>query len=520
MGFSGSPALNVPLKVLQGNGETPSKYGYRADGQKKRILLNAFDMNGIGHISAGQWRNPQDKSVTKSRLDYWIYLAKLLDDNGFNALFLADNFGSHNVYTRSHAPAIRAGSQWPLYDPFVVVSAMAAVTKSVTFGITACTTFEPPFILAKRFSTLDHITNGRIAWNVVTSWSDNAARAMGLEKLPEHDSRYDMADEYLSLMYKLWEGSWADDAVLQDSKRGIFADPEKVRKINHQGKYFKSVSAHQVDPSPQRTPVIFQAGMSPAGAKFGSKHAECVFIGGLNPAIVQSRIETTRQLAAEQGRDPSDIKFFIQFTPILGATDEEAQAKLEHHRKYAIPEGGLALFAGTSGIDLSSFDWDEELPTDFEDPRLGRFSPAQRERLLARPKGYTSWTPRILGQYQTIGGSGNFYVGSGKTIADKMEEWITQADVDGFNIGHVAVPQAWEDVVEFLLPELKERGWLGDGGYPVPGGTARENLSGREGASRLNASHPGSRFKFEVWNANDESSRKRKHDASDEDARS
>jgi alkanesulfonate monooxygenase SsuD/methylene tetrahydromethanopterin reductase-like flavin-dependent oxidoreductase (luciferase family) len=300
---------------------------------------------------------------------------------------------------------------------------------------------------------------------------------------------------------RLWEGSWADDAVVKDSERAIFAEPEKVRKITHHGRFFKSVSAHQVDPSPQRTPVIFQAGMSPAGAKFGSKHAECIFIGGLNPAIVQNRIEKTRQLASEQGRDPSDIKFFIQFTPILGATDEEAQAKLEHHRQYAIPEGGLALFAGTSGIDVSTFGWDEELPTELSDPRLERFTPAQRERLISRPKGYTSWTPRILGQYQTIGGSGNFYVGSGKAIADKMEEWITQADVDGFNIGHVAVPQAWEDVVEFLLPELKARGWLGDGVYPVPGGTARENLNAEKGRSRLAPTHPGSKYKFDVWDA-------------------
>jgi alkanesulfonate monooxygenase SsuD/methylene tetrahydromethanopterin reductase-like flavin-dependent oxidoreductase (luciferase family) len=227
-------------------------------------------------------------------------------------------------------------------------------------------------------------------------------------------------------------------------------------------------------------------------------------MGGINPAIVQTRIEATRKLAEEQGRDASDIKFFIQFTPILGATDEEAHAKLEHHRQYAIAEGGLALFAGTSGIDVSQFGLDEELPTVLDDPRLALFSPAQRERLVSRPKGYTSWTPRILGQYQTIGGSGNFYVGSGQTLADKMEEWILEADVDGFNIGHVAVPQAWEDVVEFLLPEMRKRGWLGESAYPVPGGTARENLNGRKGASRLSKTHPGSSFKFDVWDATKE----------------
>jgi alkanesulfonate monooxygenase SsuD/methylene tetrahydromethanopterin reductase-like flavin-dependent oxidoreductase (luciferase family) len=211
MGFKDSSALGLAPEVFQGKTETPQCYGYLTNGKKKRILLNAFDMNGIGHISAGQWRNPQDHSKGKNRLDYWIKLAKLLDANGFNALFLADNFGSHDVYTGSHAPAIRAGSQWPLYDPFVIVSAMAAVTENVAFGITACPTFEPPFSLAKRFSTLDHVTDGRIAWNIVTSWSDNAARAFGLAKLPEHDLRYEMADEYLSLMYKYVSRSVSSD---------------------------------------------------------------------------------------------------------------------------------------------------------------------------------------------------------------------------------------------------------------------------------------------------------------------
>ncbi|KAE9579194.1 Dimethyl-sulfide monooxygenase [Colletotrichum fructicola] len=490
------PAEATSIDLLKGKIDGERRYGYYINGKQKRILLNAFDMNGVGHISIGQWQNPEDKSSHKNRLPYWIELAQLLEKGKFNALFLADNFGSHDVYQKSHAPAIRSGTQWPLYDPFVVISAMAAVTKSLAFGVTACTTFEPPFILAKRFSTLDHVTEGRIAWNIVTSWSDNAARAMGLEKLPEHDLRYEMADEYLSLVYKLWEGSWADDAVVKDSKTSTFTDPSKVKKIVHQGRFFKSESAHQVDPSPQRTPLLFQAGMSPAGSAFAAKHAECIFIGGPNPAFLAGKIKKTRDLAAAQGRDPYDIKFFIQFTPILGATDEEAQEKYERYKKYAIGDGGLALLGGISGIDVSEFPLDEEFPTEPNHPLMAKLTPQQRERLLSRPQGYERWTPRILAEFQSIGGSGNFKVGSGKTVADELEKWITVADVDGFNIGHVVVPGAWADVIEYLIPELEARGWLGNGDYAVPGGTARENLYATPGDPKLRASHPGYKYKF------------------------
>jgi FMN-dependent oxidoreductase (nitrilotriacetate monooxygenase family) len=338
----------------------------------------------------------------------------------------------------------------------------------------------------------------------VTSWSDNAARAHGLDQLPEHDTRYEMAEEYVNLLYKFWESSWADGAVVRDAKSHTFADPHKVRNIVHHGKFFRSESAHQVDPSPQRTPVLFQAGMSAAGSAFGSRHAECIFCGGPNPAFVERLISKTRAQVVANGRKANDVKFFIQFTPILGATDEEAQEKFERYRQYAIGDGGLALFGGTSGIDVSAFPPDEEFPTDPEHPLMKGLTPAQRNRLLARPAGYDRWTPRILAEYQSLGGSAVFKVGSGKTVADEMERWIREGDVDGFNLGHIVVPGAWMDVVEFLTPELQKRGWLGTGEYPVPGGTARENLYATPGEAHLRAEHPGHAYKFRVGAGTDE----------------
>ena len=236
-----------------------------------------------------------------------------------------------------------------------------------------------------------------------------------------------------------------------------------------------------------------------AGAQFGAKHAECIFVSGPNPAFLRKKIQETRNLIAAEGRNPTAVKFFMSFTPILGASIEEAQRKLEQLQSYSIPEGSLAKFCAIHGFDLSAFDLDEELPTDINHPKLKAYNGKQKEILLNRPQGFETWTPRLLSQWTSIGGSGPIAVGSGAMVVDEMERWITEADVDGFNLGHVAVPQSWEDIIEHLIPELTRRGWLGDGGYPVPGGTFRENLSGQAGDNRLHPTHPASRFKFDHY---------------------
>lgn len=285
--------------------------------------------------------------------------------------------------------------------------------------------------------------------------------------------------------------------MVQDAANATYTVPEKVRKIEHTGEHYKCVSAHLVDPSPQRTPVLFQAGMSPAGASFGAKHAECIFIGGRSPEFVGKQIAETRRLIASHGRNPSEVKFFVQFTPIIGRTDEEALTKLAEFQKYAIPEGGLALFCGISGIDVNRFPFDEEFPLDVKHPLYEGLSQRHIQALINKPQGYERWTPRDLGNFQAIGGSGPYVAGSPQTIADEIERWIHGADIDGLNIGHVVVPGAWEDVVDLLVPELDKRGWLKD--YPAPGGTARENLYDTPGAAKLRTTHPGAKFKFEKY---------------------
>ncbi|KAK8033919.1 bacterial luciferase-like protein [Apiospora marii] len=462
----------------------------------KKILINAFDMSTVGHLSPGQWKNPTDKSATKRDLKYWIELAQLLERGGINALFLADTYGGYDTYEGSLDNCIRRAAQWPMTDPTIPISAMAAVTKNLSFAITASTSFEPPFLLAKRFSTLDHFTGGRFGWNIVTSWKKAAFKAIGIDTPIEHDERYAQADEYLRVLYKLWEGSWADDTISPDPDNDSYADPDKIRTIKHDGKYLHLDTRHIVDPSPQRTPFLFQAGTSAAGSEFAATHAEAIFVSAHAPSVLRPKVAKIRELAAAKGRDPQSVKFFATFTPILGKTDEEARAKHAELKKYASVVGGLVLVSGWTGIDLSTLPLDHEI-TAADSAEIHRVT-SILEAFTTTSEKIPKWTPRIIAEQASIGGLGPTSVGSPATVADEMERWIREGDVDGFNIGYVTTPGSFEDVVDLLVPELQRRGI-----YPeIPGSdqhlTARERVYG-EGQSGLRDDHPGSKYKYAVY---------------------
>ena len=276
--------------------------------------------------------------------------------------------GGYDIYKgpRNLTPAILSGAQWPVNEPLAVISAMAAATRNLGFGVTVSTTYEAPFHLARRLSTLDHLTKGRIGWNIVTSYLDSAARnLLGGGKNKEqlrHDERYAMAEEYVRVMYKLFESSWREDAVVLDRERGVFAEPSRIREINHVGKYFEVPGPHICQPSPQRTPLLLQAGTSTAGKRFAAENAEVIFMSGHSPSVLAKNIAEIREAAeTEFGRDPHSIKFLASVCPILGRTEEEAMAKYEDYSQYSDTEGALALFGGWTGIDLSTYGDDEEL---------------------------------------------------------------------------------------------------------------------------------------------------------------
>ncbi|CAI7667693.1 unnamed protein product [Penicillium pancosmium] len=462
-------------------------------GTKKHILINAFDMSTVGHLSPGQWKNPKDKSATKRTLEYWIDLAKLLERGGINALFLADTTGGYDTYEGKIDECIRRAAQWPVTDPTIPISAMAAVTKNLAFGITASTSFEQPFLLAKRFSTLDHLTKGRLGWNIVTSYKKAAFKAIGLDTPIEHDERYAQADEFLRALGRILGARCASPNPDEDS----YVDPDKVRQINHKGKYYSLNTRHIVDPSPQRTPFLFQAGTSPAGSAFASTHAEAIFVSSHSPEVLRPKIEKIRQLAAEKGRDPQSIKFFGTFTPIVGRTDEEAQEKYEELKKYASVVGGLVLFSGWTGIDISKIPLDQEI-TAADSLEANRVT-SLLDSLVQTSKDIPRWTPRIVAEKAAIGGLGPVAIGSPTTVADEMERWVREAGIVGFNIGHVSTPGTFEDLIDLVIPELRKRGL-----YPELPSTSDEPLTAREkvygrGQKELRDDHPATRYKYDVY---------------------
>lgn len=445
----------------------------------KRIFLNAFDMNTPGHQSPGLWRHPEDQSHTYKDSEYWIELAKVLEKGRFDAIFIADVLGTYDVYNGSRDDAVRTGAQSPVNDPFLIVPYMAAVTKHLGFGITASVTHEHPYTFARKISTLDHLTNGRIGWNIVTSYLKSAAVNMGLEDQIKHDERYDIAEEYLDVCYKLWEHSWEDDAVLVDKEKGIYTDPSKVHDIQHEGKYYKVPGAHLCEPSPQRTPVLYQAGASASGRAYAGKHAELVFIGSSTIETTKQTVDKLHQDIRDAGRSTEEVKILTLFTPIVGKTEKEAKEKYLDYKQYISPEGALSLFGGWTGLDVSNFDVDKEIhyiENDSIRSALENFSNLHPNR----PS-----TVKDIIDVIGIGGLGASAVGTPEQIVDEMERWVNEAGVDGFNIAYAVTPATFIDFVDLVVPELQKRGLVPDN---YEGTTLRDNLFSN--GSRLGNHHP------------------------------
>ncbi|MBB5868226.1 FMN-dependent oxidoreductase (nitrilotriacetate monooxygenase family) [Allocatelliglobosispora scoriae] len=449
----------------------------------KKIHVNLFEMNCVGHISHGLWVHPDNNRHRFNDIEFWTELAKLLEYGGFDAVFLADVIGAYDGFRGGPETALREAVQIPNNDPLLLIPAMAAVTRNLGFAATFSTTYEPPFAFARRMSTLDHLTKGRVAWNVVTSYLPNAARNFGLADEVEHDQRYAIADEYLDVLYKLWEGSWDDDAVIRDVANRVYTDPAKVRYINHVGKHYVVAGPHLSEPSRQRTPVIYQAGASDAGREFAAKHAEAVFVGGFTLDAVRANISDTKDRAERYGRQRDHIKFLAGAAVIVGKTDADVERKVEEFRRLRSVDGHLA-HAG-AGLDWTRYDPSERVGDIIErqDPgfqRLGRgFTPDQTVgEVLERIGGFNR---------------GPFFVaGTPKVVADELEKWVDTGGIDGINLRQFLTPGTAEDFIELVVPELRKRGRYRES-YD-DGETLRERLFGA-GQSRLPDVHPGARYR-------------------------
>lgn len=450
----------------------------------KRISFNAFEMNCIAHQSPGLWRHPQDRSVEYKDLEYWTDLAQILERGFFDGIFIADVLGIYDVYHQSAEHALTGAVQVPVNDPLQIVPAMAAVTNHLGFGVTTSISFEHPYPFARRISTLDHLTKGRVGWNIVTSYLESGSKNLGLKTQVNHDNRYDIADEYLEVLYKLWEGSWEEGSVLRDRESGIFADYKKVHPIQHEGKYFTVPGIHICEPSPQRTPVLYQAGASSRGQKFASQNAECVFIAAPSKIATKKVVQGIRQKLAQEGRDPYSVKIYALLSIVTDETDAKAQAKFKEYQSYGSYDGALTLLSGWSGVDFSQYqptDKVEYIQTNAIQSLLDSYVNADPERV---------WTIEEIANWNSLGGNGPVLVGSAETVSDALEQLVEDTDVDGFNLAYILAHQTFADVVEFIVPELQKRG-VYQTSYAQ--GTLREKLFGA--GPYLPENHRGAKYR-------------------------
>ena len=445
---------------------------------RKHIRFNAFQMNTVGHQSPGLWTHARDRSHRYTEPEHWTELARLLEKGLFDAVFLADVLGVYDVYQGSLDAALTHGVQVPLNDPLALVPLMAQATTHLGFGVTCALTYEHPYTFARRISTLDHLTRGRIGWNIVTGYLDSAARNLGLDRQPGHDERYDLADEYMDVVYKLWEKSWDDDAVVNDKARGVYAEPSRIHAINHEGRFYKVPGFHLCEPSPQRTPLLYQAGTSPRGTAFAARHAECTFVSGPSKTVVRKYADDLRAAVRAAGRDGDDLKIYAQALIVTAPTEAEARAKYEDYRNHVDIEAALALLSGWTGIDFSQFPLDatvEYIESDAGRSALASFTQADPDR---------TWTVREAALFIGLGGRGPVLVGDPGQVADQLEAWQDDTGIDGFNLAFAVAHDSMRDVVELIVPELQRRGRYRTA---YDGGTLRGQVLG--GGARLAPGH-------------------------------
>ncbi|MCP1468602.1 FMN-dependent oxidoreductase (nitrilotriacetate monooxygenase family) [Sphingobium sp. OAS761] len=447
---------------------------------QKQIVLGALDCFAPGFLAQGMWAHPADRTGDFNSLSYWTDYARLLERGLFDMLFLADTIGVYDVYGGSRDPALRLGVQVPINDPFVLIAALAGATSNLGLAATGNLLYEPPYLFARRLSTLDHLTGGRVGWNIVTGILASGARAFGRD-LMGHDDRYDFGDEFMEIVYRLWEHSWEDGAVVQDRERPMFTDPDKVHQVAYAGRHLKMSGIHLTAPSPQRTPLLFQAGASGRGKQFAARHAECMFVNGTSRASLSRAVADMHRALAEQGRTPDQVRILAGLTVIVGETRAHARDKQEAFKAAASAEATLVHASGGLGIDLSRYPYDSEI--EYSETDANR---TLMDNLTRQPDG-SRITIRQVAEKMSLSSRNMLIVGDAQTVADEMIAVVAETGIDGFNLARVLMPDSLEDFVRLVVPRLQEKG-----AYKAAyrSGTLREKLGLGDGA-RLAANHYG-----------------------------
>ena len=442
------------------------------------LLFSAFVMNTSSHILHGVWRRPDARQTEFNSLSLWVNLAKELEAGLFDVIFFADVVGLYNDFNGSYRTHVEVGLQIPSNDPSVILSALAYNTEHLGLAFTSNLVQEHPFNFARKISTLDHASQGRIAWNIVTNPLANAAHNFG-QALTPHDERYEWAKEYVEVTYKLWEGSWDDGALLQDRTTGLHGDFTKIHRINHKGPRYSVAGPHLVAPSPQRTPLLFQAGSSPAGMQFAAAHAEAQFVIAPRPEVAASAIATTRSLLPQYGRRREELKFFQGLSFVIGSTEEEAARKSRALDEAIDAEAMIAHLGGAMDVDLGVY------PPDY--PLCEIHTEGVRSII--------DWVQAaIVGRQATVrdiaelASRASRVTGTPEQIADQLALW-QEAGIDGINVMNATIPGSYTEFIAYVMPVLRQRG-LAKAAYTP--GTLRRKLFGRD---TLPATHPAAAYR-------------------------
>lgn len=417
---------------------------------------------------AGSWRHPSSMTDYLTP-EYYQRVARTLEEGKFDMAFFDDRLAMPDIYGRSHRDTVKYGVRAVKLEPTSVLMAMAMVTSRLGLGATYSTTYYEPFHVARLFATLDLMTKGRVAWNVVTSMNDSEAANFGHSEHLEHDLRYDRADEFMEVVMGHWD-TWEDDAIIADKIEGIFADPDKVRRLDHDGEFFKSRGPLSVPRSPQGHPVILQAGQSGRGLAFASRWAELVFAKYPTLENGRKQYKSLKDGIATAGRDPDSVRIAPELKIIVAETESLAREKRDVIASMSRPIDGLTMIGETLNIDFSDRPYDQP----FTDEELAAVSWQSLRDKVIQVSGKKNPSVRDFVEASGRGtlNDGPCFVGTPVQVADQMEEWFKTA-CDGFVLSGTTVPGTYEDIVRLVVPELQKRGLFRK---EYAGTTLRENV--------------------------------------------
>jgi len=447
---------------------------------KRQMSLVGFMQAGNATVYAGSWRHPATEHGFL-KASYYAKLARTLEEGCFDLMFFDDRLAMPGIYGGSVAEAVRTGARPVKLDLSIVLGVAAAVTSRIGLGATYSTTYYTPFHVARTFATLDHLSGGRAAWNVVTSVNDSEAQNYGMTEVLPHDARYNRADEFLEATVGLWD-SWDDDALVLDRATPLFADPTKVHQLDHDGEWFKVRGPLTVPRCPQGRPVLLQAGSSGRGREFAARWAELIFTGDPGIDIARSHYKDQKEQIAARGRNPDTIKMLPMAYTVVGESKAHAEEREQLFLHDLVdPMASLTLLSELMNYDFSGLELDAPITDELIESVSGIRGLVQNIR--THIGGETVTLADLAGHRATLL-QGPRFVGTGPDIADQMQEWFDGGACDGFVIAATHTPGAYEDVVRLVVPELQRRGVFRD---RYTGTTLREHLGLERPASSRGA---------------------------------